>query len=151
MLKNTGDFTAGKVGAHPELAAELRPFLAVRGRPRRAHAVGTGGAGSDGLCRHRRPTSASRPLHACRGTAVVRVVWHIAPPGGRGHLGIGALLASSVAEALVAAGAASDAETYQAYAAAFVLLTGLIFLAAGLAKLGFITQFLSKPVMAASC
>ena len=37
--------------------------------------------------------------------------------------------------------------TDQAYASAFVLVTGLVFLAAGLAKLGFITQFLSKPVM----
>jgi SulP family sulfate permease len=60
-----------------------------------------------------------------------------------------ALLASAVAAALVAtAGAnASDPATYQAYASAFVLVTGLVFLAAGLAKLGFITQFLSKPVM----
>ncbi len=60
-----------------------------------------------------------------------------------------ALLASSVAAALVATAAAnaSDPETYQAYASAFVLVTGLVFLAAGLAKLGFITQFLSKPVM----
>ena len=33
------------------------------------------------------------------------------------------------------------------YASAFVLVTGLVFLAAGLARLGFITQFLSKPVM----
>lgn len=60
-----------------------------------------------------------------------------------------ALLASAVAAALVAtaAGTASDPETYQTYASAFVLVTGLVFLAAGLAKLGFITQFLSKPVM----
>jgi high affinity sulfate transporter 1 len=60
-----------------------------------------------------------------------------------------ALLASSVAAALVAtaAAAASDPETYQTYASAFVLVTGLVFLAAGLARLGFITQFLSKPVM----
>jgi high affinity sulfate transporter 1 len=60
-----------------------------------------------------------------------------------------ALLASSVAAALVATAAvtATDPETYQAYASAFVLVTGLVFLAAGLAKLGFITQFLSKPVM----
>ena len=63
-----------------------------------------------------------------------------------------ALLASSVAAALVAtaataATAAASSETYQAYASAFVLVTGLVFLAAGLAKLGFITQFLSKPVM----
>ena len=60
-----------------------------------------------------------------------------------------ALLASSVAAALVATAAttASDPETYQAYASAFVLVSGLVFLAAGLARLGFITQFLSKPVM----
>jgi high affinity sulfate transporter 1 len=60
-----------------------------------------------------------------------------------------ALLASSVAAALVATAPenASDPQTYQTYASAFVLVTGLVFLAAGLAKLGFITQFLSKPVM----
>ena len=60
-----------------------------------------------------------------------------------------ALLASSVAAALVATAAAnaSDPATYQAYASAFVLVTGLVFLVAGLARLGFITQFLSKPVM----
>ena len=60
-----------------------------------------------------------------------------------------ALLASSVAAALVATAAVtvSDPETYQAYASAFVFVTGLVFLAAGLARLGFITQFLSKPVM----
>jgi high affinity sulfate transporter 1 len=60
-----------------------------------------------------------------------------------------ALLASAVAAALVATAAtnAADPATYQTYAAAFVLVTGLVFLAAGLARLGFITQFLSKPVM----
>lgn len=60
-----------------------------------------------------------------------------------------ALLASAVAAALVATAVAnaSDPETYQAYASAFVLVTALVFLAAGLARLGFITQFLSKPVM----
>jgi SulP family sulfate permease len=60
-----------------------------------------------------------------------------------------ALLASSVAAALFATAAttASDPETYQAYASAFVLVVGLVFLVAGVAKLGFITQFLSKPVM----
>ena len=71
------------------------------------------------------------------------------------HLSVGptsatsALLASSVATALVATAAAnaSDPATYQAYAAAFVLVIGVVFLLAGLARLGFITQFLSKPVM----
>jgi sulfate permease, SulP family len=71
------------------------------------------------------------------------------------HLSVGgtsataALLASAVAAALVASSHAtgSDPQTYQAYAAAFVLVTGLVFLVAGIARLGFITQFLSKPVM----
>jgi len=71
------------------------------------------------------------------------------------HLSVGptsataALLASSVAAALVASAAAnaSDPKTYQAYATAFVLVVGVVYLAAGLARLGFITQFLSKPVM----
>ena len=60
-----------------------------------------------------------------------------------------ALIASSVAAALVASAVAnaSDPKTYQAYASAFVLVTGLVFLVAGVARLGFITQFLSKPVM----
>jgi sulfate permease, SulP family len=60
-----------------------------------------------------------------------------------------ALIASSVTAALVATAAAnaSSPETYQAYASAFVLVTGLVFLIAGLARLGFITQFLSRPVM----
>lgn len=58
-----------------------------------------------------------------------------------------ALLATSVAAAVAASGAAADPKMYAAYAAAFVLVTGAVFLAAGLARLGFITQFLSKPVM----
>jgi len=58
-----------------------------------------------------------------------------------------ALLATSVAAAVTAAGGTADLSTYAAYAAAFVLVTGVVFLAAGLARLGFITQFLSKPVM----
>jgi sulfate permease, SulP family len=52
-----------------------------------------------------------------------------------------------VALIATAAAGSSDPKTYQAYASAFVLVTSLIFLAAGLARLGFITQFLSKPVM----
>ena len=71
------------------------------------------------------------------------------------HLSVGgtsataALLASSVAAALVASAVASadDPQTYVVYASAFVLVTGLVFLVAGIARMGFITQFLSKPVM----
>ena len=71
------------------------------------------------------------------------------------HLSVGptsatsALLASSVSAILVSSAVvnASDPATYQTYASAFVLVVGLVFLAAGIAKLGFITQFLSKPVM----
>ena len=71
------------------------------------------------------------------------------------HLSVGgtsataALLASSVAAAVIASASATaaDPQSYATYAAAFVLVTGLVFLVAGIARLGFITQFLSKPVM----
>lgn len=60
-----------------------------------------------------------------------------------------ALLASSVSAAVIAAaGDADDPGTYAASAAAFVMVTGLVFLIAGMLRLGFVTQFLSKPVMA---
>jgi high affinity sulfate transporter 1 len=70
------------------------------------------------------------------------------------HLSVGptsataVLLASSVAAAVaVASTDTSDPHTYVTYASAFVLVIGLMFLVAGIAKLGFVTQFLSKPVM----
>jgi sulfate permease, SulP family len=63
-----------------------------------------------------------------------------------------ALIASTVSMVLVtsgavAAGAAVDPLLYQQYVGAFALVVGLVFLIARLARLGFITQFLSKPVM----
>ena len=60
-----------------------------------------------------------------------------------------AALLASVAAATMAATAVdpADAQAYQTYASAFVFVTGLIFLFAAAARLGFITQFLSKPVM----
>jgi SulP family sulfate permease len=63
-----------------------------------------------------------------------------------------ALLASVVMAALVSTelinpNVTPDPATYQAYASAFVLVVGLVFLVAGLARLGFITQFLPKSVM----
>lgn len=63
-----------------------------------------------------------------------------------------ALIASSVTAVMIATGAAAGVESmdpaaYQQYASAFVLMVGAVFLIAGVARLGFITQFLSKPVM----
>ena len=65
-------------------------------------------------------------------------------------LSVGATSATAalIASTVVAFGvSASDVEAYSAYAVALVLVVGVIFLVAGLARLGFITQFLSKPVM----
>jgi SulP family sulfate permease len=63
-----------------------------------------------------------------------------------------ALLASSVAAVMITVGllqegGTPDPATYQLYASAFTLVVGAVFLLAGAARLGFITQFLSKPVM----
>lgn len=70
--------------------------------------------------------------------------------GSSRHLAVGATSATAalIAGTVVALGAStSDMATYQAYAIALVLVIGVVFLVAGLARLGFITQFLSKPVM----
>ena len=63
-----------------------------------------------------------------------------------------ALIASSVTAVMVTAGIVAngadiDPALYQQYAVAFTLVVGAVFLVAGLARLGFITQFLSKPVL----
>ena len=66
------------------------------------------------------------------------------------HLSVGATSATAalIASTVVALGATTtDMGTYQAYAVALVLVIGVIFLVAGLARLGWVTQFLSKPVM----
>ena len=70
--------------------------------------------------------------------------------GSSRHLVVGptsataALLASTIA---VVSFSTADPESYMAYAAALVLVVGVVFLVAGVLRLGFITQFLSKPVM----
>ena len=70
--------------------------------------------------------------------------------GSSRHLSVGATSASAalIASTVVAVGAtAADMATYEAYAIALVLVIGVVFLVAGLARLGWVTQFLSKPVM----
>lgn len=71
------------------------------------------------------------------------------------HLNVGptsaaaALLASTVATVMAGAALAqtSDASVYQNYALALVIVVGLLFALAAFAKLGFVSQFLPKPVM----
>jgi len=70
--------------------------------------------------------------------------------GSSRHLSVGATSASAalIASTLVAVGATTaDMATYSTYAIALVMVIGVIFLLAGLARLGWVTQFLSKPVM----
>jgi SulP family sulfate permease len=70
--------------------------------------------------------------------------------GSSRHLAVGATSATAalIGTTIVTLGVSStDMTTYQAYAVALVLMVGVVFLVAGLARLGFITQFLSKPVM----
>jgi SulP family sulfate permease len=70
--------------------------------------------------------------------------------GSSPHLSVGATSATAalIASTVVALGVTTaDMGAYQAYAVALVLVIGAIFLVAGLARLGWVTQFLSKPVM----
>ena len=66
------------------------------------------------------------------------------------HLSVGATSATAalIASTVVAVGVMTDdMAAYQAHAAALVLIIAVIFLIAGSARLGWVTQFLSKPVM----
>jgi sulfate permease, SulP family len=66
------------------------------------------------------------------------------------HLSVGATSATAalIASTVIALGVTTgDMATYTAYATALVLVIGVVFLVAGLARLGWVTQFLSKPVM----
>jgi SulP family sulfate permease len=70
--------------------------------------------------------------------------------GSSRHLSVGATSATAalIASTVLAVGATTaDMATYSAYAVALVLVVGVVFLVAGLARLGWVTQFLSKPVM----
>ena len=70
--------------------------------------------------------------------------------GSSRHLSVGATSATAalIASTVVALGVTTgDMAAYQATAVALVLVIGFIFLVAGLARLGWVTQFLSKPVM----
>jgi len=70
--------------------------------------------------------------------------------GSSRHLSVGPTSATAalIAATVVSMGVRpSDMETYQAYAIGVVLVVAVIFLIAGVARLGFVTQFLSKPVM----
>jgi high affinity sulfate transporter 1 len=70
--------------------------------------------------------------------------------GSSRHLAVGATSATAalIASTVVALGATTaDMVTYLAYATALVLVVGLVYLVAGVARLGWVTQFLSKPVI----
>jgi SulP family sulfate permease len=70
--------------------------------------------------------------------------------GSSRHLSVGATSATAalIASTVIAVGATTaDMATYSAYAVALVLVVGAVFLVAGVARLGWVTQFLSKPVM----
>jgi sulfate permease, SulP family len=96
---------------------------------------------------------ANLPPQAALYTLVVSLAIY-ALMGTSRHLSVGptsataALLASSVAAAMLTTVAdAGDPAAYAANVAAFVLVVGLVFLVAGMLRLGFVTQFLSNPVM----
>jgi SulP family sulfate permease len=70
--------------------------------------------------------------------------------GSSRHLSVGATSATAalLASTVIAMGASTtDMATYSAYAVALVLVVGVVFLVAGITRLGWVTQFLSKPVM----
>lgn len=90
---------------------------------------------------------AGLPAQAALYTLMVSMVLY-AFFGSSRHLAVSATSATAaLVGGTVVALNPKDATEYAKYAAALVLLVGALFFLAGLAKLGFIAQFLSHPVM----
>jgi SulP family sulfate permease len=91
---------------------------------------------------------AGMPPEAGLYTAMAALVAYAVFGSSRQLVVVGTSATAALLAGTVAALNPEDAGTYAAYAAALVLLVGALFVLAGLAKLGFIAQFLSRPVMA---
>ncbi len=90
---------------------------------------------------------AGMPPEAGLYTAMAALVAYAIFGSSRQLVVVGTSATAALLAGTVAALNPEDARMYAAYAAAVVLLVGLLFVLAGLAKLGFIAQFLSRPVM----
>ncbi len=106
----------------------------------------------DGLCGSCRPAAPVWPLYPGGFTDPLRRAGHIASHVCPAHFGYGG------PDRFIGdrgyghcwcrrKRGGGDPAVYQQYAVAFTLVVGAVFLAAGLARLGWITQFLSKPVL----
>ena len=91
---------------------------------------------------------AGMPPEAGLYTAMAALVAYAVFGSSRQLVVVGTSATAALLAGTVATLKPEDAATYAAYAAALVLLVGVLFVLAGLAKLGFIAQFLSRPVMA---
>lgn len=90
---------------------------------------------------------AGMPPEAGLYTAMAALVAYAVFGSSRHLVVVGTSATAALLAGTLAALKPEDAKMYAAYAAALVLLVGVVFLLAGLAKLGFIAQFLSRPVM----
>jgi sulfate permease, SulP family len=90
---------------------------------------------------------AGMPPEAGLYTAMAALVAYAIFGSSRQLVVVGTSATAALLAGTVAALKPEDAAAYAAYAAALVLLVGLLFVLAGLAKLGFIAQFLPRPVM----
>jgi SulP family sulfate permease len=90
---------------------------------------------------------AGMPPEAGLYTAMAALVAYAIFGSSRQLVVVGTSATAALLAGTVAALNPEDAKAYAAYAAALVLLVGVLFVLAGLAKLGFIAQFLSRPVM----
>jgi MFS superfamily sulfate permease-like transporter len=90
---------------------------------------------------------AGLPPEAGLYTAMAALVAYAVFGSSRQLVVVGTSATAALLAGTVAALDPEDAATYAAYAAGVVLLVGLLFVLAGLAKMGFVAQFLPRPVM----
>jgi hypothetical protein len=129
------------VGAWAPHAARVSAVLAGQRPGRRAGPDRPAGAGGHGLC----PGGRAAPITGLYATIVPLVAYAAFGPSRVMVLGPDSSLAAVIAAVILPLGG-DDPETAVALAGALAVLTGLIILVAGVARLGFVTELLSRPV-----
>ena len=128
----------GAGAAHP---AGVPALLAGQRPGRRAGTHRAAGPGRHGV----RPGGRAPPITGLYATIVPLVAYAILGPSRVMVLGPDSSLAAVIAAVILPLGG-DDPETAVALAGALAVITGLIILVAGIARLGFVTELLSRPV-----
>ena len=126
------------------IAARLRPFRAAGRRDGRVDDLGTDGPTGAGVRRDRRRAGPERALRDAARRRRLRAAGELTRLFVGPSAGVATLSASSVA---LVATTGTDSAKYIALTVALTLMVGVLYIAGGLARMGFVARFFARPVL----